>query len=407
MTSDELPPAAGADDPAPLPPLPEVAAYPFLQERADEEQAQARQVDDFIDDLRANPLYRPWLEQFHPDSIPDFIRHYALEKVRVLRYGDNSTRWLQERITQYTDAAYERLWDIQRKKLFDLQCRWRAEQATVPGIDVSAEFEDWSSNSFIYRCPFLEPITPDEFELYCQFVATTADFEDDVEGNDYADWQNYEEFKNEHQDQTDGGLTMPEWYHFHNARCGTAVLMSLPDVRGTKEERYMEVARKAFQAKREKARAEDAAARAANPPDPRPRLGYAEQEARSLEFAERFETGKVKRLFAAHYQANKNHNVSGLEEALETLENAHEDLIAIEAHPDWRQAVIQAAANYRRQRLLEALPVVYDEYLTRQSLGITHPPLTDYESTFRAAKFFKKQILKGRRLLGEPEDFSY
>ncbi|MDO7877236.1 hypothetical protein Q5H93_20995 [Hymenobacter sp. ASUV-10] len=406
MNADDLPPADAPDDAA-LPPLPEVTPYAFLQERADEEQAQARQVDAFIDDLRTNPRYRPWLEQFHPDSIGDFIRHYALEKGRVLRYGDSSTRWLQERITEYTDAAYERLWDIQQKKLFDLQCRWRAEQVTVPGIDVSAEFEDWGSDSFIYRCPFLEPITAEEFELYCQFVATTTDFEDDVEGNDFVDWQNYEEYRDEYLDKTDGGMTMPEWYHFHNARCGTAVLMSLPDVRGTKEERYLKVAREAFRAKREKARAEHAAAQAATPPDPRPRLSYAEQDARTLEFAAQFEPGKVQRLFAAYQQANKNHNVSGLEEALETLQNAHEDLIPIEAHADWRQAILRAAANYRRQRLLEALPVVYDEYLTRQRLGIAHPPLTEYESKFRAAKFMKKQILKGRRLLGEPEDFDF
>ena len=401
MNPDEHP--APDEQPA-LPPLPDVQPYPFLQAQADENAAQAKSVEEFIADLRTNPLYRPWFEQFHPDSLPDFIQHYALAKQRALQYGASSDEWLQERITEYTDAAYQRLWDIQQKKLFDLQCRWRAEQAVVPGVVVSAEFVDWSNA--IHRCPFLEPITPPKFNMYCQFVATTPDFEEDVEGGEYTDWQDYEAYKAERADDSQG-LTLPAWYDFYDARRGTGLLLDLPDLRGAKEEHYCNAHREANRTKHEKSQAAFAQAQIDNPPDPRPRLSYADQKEKTLEFARRFEPGKVQRLFEARERASEDHLRSGLADALETLQNAHEDVIAIEANADWQLAIIKAAADYRRRRLLEALPVVYEQYQTREELGIAHPALSDYESKFRASTLHKKWILKGRKLLGEPRNFDF
>ncbi|WP_210516818.1 hypothetical protein [Hymenobacter terricola] len=401
MADDEQP--AFDDQPA-VPPLPEIKAYGFLQEQAEQHITQAKAVEQYIEELRTDARYRPWFEQFHPDSVPSFIQHYALAKHRALDHGENVARWMQERITEYTDAAYVRLWDIQHKKLFDLQCQWRAGQLTLPKIDVSEQFEEWSAR--IHRCPFLEPISAEDFDLYCQFVATTPDFVADVEGNEYTEWQDYDEFKEEYCGDAHD-LSIPEWYHYYNAHRGTAVLLGLPNLRGAKEMYYRKVLHEAERPAREQARAEREAEQAANPPDARPRLNYADQDAHSLAFARRFEPGKLSRLLETYQEADKPREGRSLKRALETLENAHDDVIEIEHHADWRHAVIRAAAHYRRQRLLEALPVVFEEYQTRQALGIAHPPLTDYESKFKASKYTKKQILKARALLGEPEDFSY
>ena len=392
------------DEQSAVPPLPEIKAYSFLQEQAEQHLTQAKDVEQYIEELRTDARYRPWFEQYHPDSVPTFIQHYALAKYRALRHGENLARWMQERITEYTDAAYQRLWDIQHKKLFDLQCQWRAGQLTLPKIDVSEQFDEWSTR--IYRCAWLEPISAEDFDLYCQFVATTPDFINDVEGNDYAEWQDYDEFKEEYCGDTND-LSMPEWYHFYNAHRGTAALLSLPDLRGAKEKYYQKIAHEAGQPAREQARAEREAEQALNPPDTRPRLNYTDQDADALAFARRFEPGKLPRLMETYQEVDKPRETHGLKEALETLENAHDDVIEIEHDADWRQAVIRAAANYRRQRLLEALPVVFDEYQTRQALAIAHPPLNDYEMEFKASKYTKKEILKARRLLGEPEDFNY
>ena len=57
----------------------------------------------------------------------------------------------------------ERLKEILQKKLFDMQCLWRAEKIIIPEINVSSDFRYWEAN--IFNCPFIEPVTENEIEI--------------------------------------------------------------------------------------------------------------------------------------------------------------------------------------------------------------------------------------------------
>ena len=81
-----------------------------------------------------------------------------------------------------------------------------------------------------------------------------------------------------------------------------------------------------------------------------------------------------------------------------------EDVIPIEGfYPDWRFALVEVANAHKKQKILEAIPVVYDEYLFRKQTGI------QYEKTgqFTSWKEFKNYILRGRELCGEPRNFDF
>ena len=98
--------------------------------------------------------------------------------------------------------------------------------------------------------------------------------------------------------------------------------------------------------------------------------------------------------------------------ALERLQNAGSSkLIPIEAHTDWRQAVIAAGHRHYFNQLIAALPHVYEDYSQRAALGIalTAPDDGQYRHRERGASFahHEAQFREGRRLLGEPDDLNF
>ena len=118
-----------------------------------------------------------------------------------------------------------------------------------------------------------------------------------------------------------------------------------------------------------------------------------------------FETPEIQKLY-------KNYAISEVfdsdrEEALNEevsnvilrLENAREE-IPIEANKDWREAVIIAYRRYKAKKIIESIPLAYEDYLMRleSGIGFTIPEnaeLPEYMVNI------KQHILEGRRLAGE------
>ncbi|HLK97712.1 MAG TPA: hypothetical protein VK364_08090, partial [Hymenobacter sp.] len=80
--------------------------------------------------------------------------------------------------------------------------------------------------------------------------------------------------------------------------------------------------------------------------------------------------------------------------------------VSIEAGPNWRQALLKAVSEFKRRKLLEHLPAAYEAYLMREQVGIAHPRVHDKRNS-RIHEALKKQVLDGRKLLGEPENFDF
>ena len=369
-----------------------------LDKQSDENAYWTAMQKEWIRDLKINPRYKIFYDRFHPASIDSFISHYACYKHLWLRYGPFHKNQLEEKATGYKEEAYDCLWEIQQKKLFNLQCRWRAEQIELPGVEISFDFKDWEHR--IHECPFLPPVTAEEVELYKQYLL----------GTDYSKigwlqgWQDYDEYKEEYISGGDS-ISMPEWYMFYDMRKGTGSLMLLPDVRGEKEELYMELCRKKRRADWEQEQQQHPEKYPA--PDPRPPLNYYSNPGLIVEFIRMFDDKKTLEGYHAYTESNKQvfEDDEEVDEIFRKIMEVKE-YVPIAAHFNWREALKSAYYNYNQRMIAEALPAAFDEYDFRTNMKIAHH--AESESWFKEhAKEVRKMIIEGRLLNGEPGDLNF
>src|SRR5687767_8395140 len=109
----------------------------------------------FKAELMTNEIMLKFLEDAYPTSRESFISDYAHKTVQWLEWGPKNAQWLEREDLSWVNDATGRLKEIQQKKLFDMQCLWRAEKISIPAIEVSTDFDYWEED--IFNCPFLEP----------------------------------------------------------------------------------------------------------------------------------------------------------------------------------------------------------------------------------------------------------
>ena len=405
MADDEAP-EQPANDEAPRKPY-----HDYHQQQANKHQQQALVDAQVAEDVLHNPRYDAFFAPYQPQAREQFVRDYVSRRHLWTQYGDFYERHLAGRLTRFEQEAYIRLWDIQQKKLFDLQCEWRAELVAVPGVNTSADFDTLSGR--IEHCTVIPPITPDELEMYLDWVRQ-ADYEQDLHdtwGGRFGSWQRYDDVKAQldpDSDDADENAFMfdevSEWYEFHNQRTGNGRLLRLPDLRGQKEEHYLDAWRAHNQAERE---AEPAPA-PTTPPDPRPtHIPYDEAQNLHGVFAQQFESAALNRQRTSYEAANppSTWEDEELERVLDFLKDVDEP-VPIAAGDDWRLALRQASYAFRKQKLLDSLPQAYEAYCQRQEWGIAQPARSEREP-HTIATWYNEAILKGRKVLGEPNDFNY
>jgi hypothetical protein len=387
----------------------------FNQEEADKYQAQADIDAQVSDDVRHNSRYDDFFADYQPAVRADFARHYVMMRERWLHDGQDSERRHPRSYDLNLRAAYAGLWAIQHKKVFDLQCRWRAEQVRdVPGVLICDDFASLSLG--IENCAAVPPISEDELAVYLDWLRQ-ADYERDLNDpyDQRWDWQNYRAIREALAPEAPpaGSRAKPKsatkslplsWYRFSNERSGHDALLHLPDVRGHKEERYWDAWRAA--------EAERAAIQAAagDAPDPRPRyLPLAELRELGRQFAQRFEPGKVNRWrelseLLNPYQTEEDRKFRLV---LSWLQMQKEP-VPVPAGADWRAATWQAFYAHSHQKQLEYLPQVYAEYGQNLELGLPQPCRVDFDPLeYDTSKYYRGWLLDGRARLGEPEDFEF
>lgn len=377
-------------------------------EKADEHRKLVRIAAETEARLAADPRVQQWLQQFQGDG-NGLLSDYAEEKARCLVYGPGWLEAEQERAAGAYQEAYERFWQIQQKKLFNLQCLWRAGQVEVPGVTDGREFVAWGKQ--IHRCPVLEPVTPDEVALYQRYLQSEdcQDLEPGLIGT--TGWQYYREFRMwwhlEDRGSGSPGHDMiregipddlaeplgslfnmfyhyPDWYAYYDLYQGTASLLRLPDVRGAdaeheddedEEDEAVDTAPAPEPAAPPVAKVmseeepESAPAPAAEP------LAYLSPH--DLELTEtlikRFESPELLRHMRAVEHREKIPALTRQADETYSYLAAIYEPLPIEAGPDWRQCLIDAYVNHQRRVVSAALDAVYDDYCLREQAGIAHP----------------------------------
>ncbi|MBI3500971.1 MAG: hypothetical protein HY063_04175 [Bacteroidetes bacterium] len=379
------------------------------------------------------PKIKKYFSEYDEKSVMHQLEWYAHARHRFTKSADYYARQAEDIQLEYRKDADKRLRQIQHKKLFNLQCRWRAGQLQLEGIETTYDFYPWQND--LYNCPFLPPITQAEVDLMIRFLKETpAEYEDDF--FDY-DWQNYpylkicyaeeEEIEPEEFYQTyacaiifDKGI--PPWYDFYDLYMGTTGLLALPDIKFPKEMYYIRL----YYAEKEKQKKNEAKKAGKKIEEPKiaerkPWLGLDDdftQQDFFKELVENFETKENKKLFAnyaiAEFRSSEEDDAlqEETQNVLAYLEDAREP-VPIEAHEDYRKALIIAYRRYKAKKIIEAIPAAFEDYCMKLDTGIGFPsPEQRGEPEHRwgmpqGMLDSKKEILEGRKLCGEPPDYNY
>ena len=340
-----------------------------------------------------NPSMQEHFKNYHPASIDSFISSYLSDKYFAYKYADTYEQRVEEKRSRWIDEAHDHLKIIQNKKLFDLQCLWRAEQIQLEGVQICYDFMAWRED--ILNCPFLEPITKDDIQMYQEFLLT-ADIDYSVISEEH-ELQEYEEIKENYLGNEEDGIPLPDWYDFHNLRTGNTALLLLPDIRGKKEDFYTEIFRKD--------RDKDKPPYDPSAMDTRPFLWGHDVEKVTF-FVTTFEDQETQKKYANYSEISKRNQGDDfeLDELLMNMQE-EEEYIPIEAHYDYREAIYKAYNTFKLKKLAEHMPLAHEQYLFNQKMGFT----VEAEDTFYQGlrDQYMEMILKGRELNGENRDLEF
>ena len=350
-------------------------------------------------ELRSNEKFMQFLEKAYPFSREGFIDEYAGEKVDWIEWGPTHIRWNEKEDLQWLNDATAPLKEIQQKKLFDIQCLWRAEKMNLPQIKTTFDFKYWEDN--ILNCPFVQPVTQTEVDLYIQYLQS-ENFENQQGWFDR--WQDYEQIK-EAYNSTNANRNFPDWYDFHNGRTGLSVYLILPDIRGSKEEFYLNLFRQETfkKAEQQKKKEQEQPILAGAKTDQRPWLNY-HQKGWLTWFVTTYEDKQTQEFFKRYGGENPfNDQDEFIENDLRLLEHA-DRTIPIQGWFDWKEAIHKAADRYRREKIIESLPSAFEQYHIHLEMKLSFEETTPI---FTLNDWYHKAILRGRELNGEPLNFDF
>ncbi len=349
----------------------------------------------FIDECLANPKMAAWLSKYRDEDVPNFLAEYHLGRQNWLAFGKSQVELEQYKLTQAMTEADEVIYSIQQKKLFDLQCLWRAEKEDIEGVRFSGDFARLEME--IATLDIITPISEEDIQVVKDYL---LDYPWSKNKQVYNGWQDYGLFIDEHEESKQFGF--PNFYAYVAERTRSPKLWRLlPDIRGKKESRYFVAALKA---RYEKSPKEKQAVAELEPVDARPMLYvHSPMEA---EFAKLFDTYATNECRKGFYTKRGDKDFE-LEAALETLKYAGEQ-VKVEEGIYWLDAIKQAAFRYEREQLVAAIDGAYENYLFRRKMGISQAkPDLSRSPWVGDPEGRGKEILDGREALGEPRDFNF
>jgi hypothetical protein len=372
-----------------------------LKQEVDDAQREAVARMEIEYELRNNPKYKEFFATYHPDDIEEFIKSYARRKVTWINWGKFYYEHNEDHQLRFYNQAQSCLWQIQQKKLFNLQCQWRAEKIKLPGVIATVDFRYWEYN--IKQANFVPPITQWEFDLYMEYFQGNEAEVDPAETDYEFEWQDYVRFTEEYNNERENSdWILPLWYQFYDNRMGTDKLMGSQDLRGEKESKYL----KAYYEHINKTVPEEKSDVAVE--NKRDSDYLSVYNPNIIEkFVRSYEDREILKYFLSYEKSHKPMDFADelAEMAFKELKDIIE-LVPVKENSDWREALIDAWEEYRKKQIIRLLPLVYEDYLQKQELGISYE-LEESQEVNDELEEWKLAIRKGRELSGEAPDFNF
>lgn len=342
-----------------------------------------------IKEMGENERYTNYFRKYSPKSVKDFVEHFAHHKAALEVYGDYTKEGQKHLMKRWHDKAWVALRLIQNKKLFDLACLWHAEEVRgLPKIEISEDFSE--VQEYILDYDGIPDIEEDEVERYIRFLNSEEHafgFFSYNEGFSEFSW-----IKDHYQDHSETGIP---YFDYHNIYTGNQRLLSLPNIRGEKEDVYLQLGIAHEQKKNIGLHKQDES----------PYLDNSDDEL--IKFARQFNDLKTA-YYIQDYNKRKYEPIDVIDNlAIYYLDDIYPETVAIKTDLNWKDAVLDAAIGHFQKKVCEVLPSVYQEYLMKKKAGIIITPQKDKKSVHDVGPWIRDMILKGRELKGEPRDFNF
>jgi hypothetical protein len=371
-------------------------------------------VKDFEDDLLTNRRYQAYYKRYSKSSIRSFVEDYALKKKK---WYEKKEKWQKETTdfeTQFLTKADEMLNTILQKKLFDLQCQWRAGLIDLPFIEYSDDFFYFCNH--IFDCPFIDPITPEEVTAATVFLETVEDKTEEW----YDCWQYYELLKNWQVQKLEGvisegefsrdnrAVAPPDFYLFYDDYFNKENFLLLPDVRGEKEMRYRKAVSRYEKEEYERFRLEQN-------DDEEDGYGWAHLDSFYIPyFVKEVEDQQTQELYEMKNMFKLDKYEDDTDDYMKFLIGMRKlghNFPFVEA-PDWHTAIEKTVKSVSQKMTAEMMPYAYDAYLmtfgndTAKFNKIKALRIENFEFNVKNGSYsfltnIRDIIAKGKELLGE------
>ena len=329
-----------------------------------------------LEELKNNPKCIAYLSKFTEESANSFLEHYISEKMRFLSQGKFIRDRLHSSEAYFREKAKEFYWQIAQKKLFNLQCQWRARQINLP-VEAAVEFNYWERN--IEACPFNDPVTEDDVEVMLKFL--NRPYKDVVECW-LDEWQDYDGFK-------EGGYfgnEYPDWYEFYDNHMGTQFLFTLPNIRGAEEERFLNAWRAVNHKDYE-------------PPSQPEKPFITNDSETTLDFIKAVEPYKVLDYYRLYDEyRNEADAFSSLNEVWDILSKEEEEVMVPSG--TFPTAIYEAVYLLQARKMEHLLPLVLQENQEMRAMGIGYEQKGTVEED-DLVRVVREGLKRGRQLLAE------
>ena len=385
-------------------------------------------VEQFKEDLKTKPEYLDYYAKFDPASIDAFVDRYAGIKFQMFQNRDGYKHGTESFKARFIELADKCIDYILQKKLFNLQCQWRAGLIDLPMVQISREFDYWSRR--IRACPFIPLVTPEDIDLCTAFLEKEYDFFVDAHfiGNKWQDYDTFKDYLNREENEDDESeeevpfslynSIYPPMYLYFDTYQNTSSLINLPDLRGEKEDVFINLAyhiERIEKEEREKLEPKDVTPAALVPREPyKPNLFWGDNEIKTfVEAVENQEVIEAHGYYFDNYHLDRDYE---FEECFMYLRDFKEPF-PIEANDDWREAIQLMLRRQTQLRAADLLPYVYEAYLLEfdephnfkkiVADKIARHKYDPEDSLWQLIEKYKRLILKARKACREPEDFDY
>jgi hypothetical protein len=339
-----------------------------------------------------------YMNKFQGGDIESFAKTIVDRKMRLLKDLD----WLIRRHEyapeiKHRKEAEKAIELIQQKKLFNIQCLWRANQFEHPLLRCTYDFHFWEEH--VNDCPFLDPASVEDIQLMQAYLRKP-----ELEYTPRYLWVDYQDYHELLKMEDDHYVNMPPWYEYYDQYRNTGNLLKLPDLR-SKHERMLMAAVRKEEAKKEKEKEKE---------NPKPlvvldKRKYFDNHNEIEKYFKTFEKDKhfmeINREHKIYMKEVKEKNDDDLDMAIYTLRQAKEPIEMV-GGKDWKEAIKETAQRYKNLMVADDLDLLQEANALFTELGISTAKEDLTEQLNEHGGFMVKRLKQGALLLGiEPDKY--